>query len=358
MRSLPFLAHAVRCGTGNELMTSPLVSVIMPVYNDARYVMDAVNSVLGQSLRDLELIAIDDGSTDETPAVLRSVGDDRFRLITQPVNQGSAAARNRGIEAARGRYVALLDADDRAYPRRLERQVAFMEGSPHLALIGSWSRIVDEGGQPLGRVKRHPIAPDEVRARLLFRCCISQRGVMARREAFEVCKYDPEFRLSQDFDLFVRMAKSLKLGNMPEILMEARMHGKQITRTKRQAAKLSNIEIIRRQIEDLKVPYVNSDLERHFFLTRPKLLEADLDVSYLGWAANWIAGLQRANRKQCLYNPDSLRSTCGEIWFDLCRRAAQQHGWTMWRSFARAPFFLPGLTAFCRKKLHRPTARV
>ncbi len=339
-------------------MPSPLVSVIMPVYNDARYVMDAVNSVLGQSLRDLELIAIDDGSTDETPAVLRSVRNERFRLITQPINQGSAAARNRGIEAARGRYVALVDADDRAYPQRLDRQVAFMEHNPHLALIGSWSRIVDEAGRPLGRVRRHPIAPDEVRARLLFRCCISQRGVMARREAFEVCKYDPAFRLSQDFDLFARMAKSLKLGNMPEILMDARMHGTQITRTKSQAVKLNNIEVIRRQLEDLKVSYSGSDLERHFFLTRPKLLEANLDASYLDWAENWIAGLQRANRKQSLYHPKALRSTCGEIWFELCRRAARQHGWPMWRTFARAPFVLPSLSAFCRKTLHRPIARV
>ncbi len=319
-------------------MTSPQVSIIMPVYNGASFVTDALNSVFSQTLDDFELIVVDDGSTDETSAILQRCHDPRLRLITHSTNLGGAAARNKGISVARGRYIAQIDVDDRAHPKRLERQVAFLDQNPDLDLIGSWSRMMDEAGQPLPRIRRQPLTPDAVRARLLFRCCISHRSVIARREVYDLYKYDPDFRLSQDFELFVRMTKSFKLGNLPDVLMFARVHRQQISRNKANVAKIKNIDIIRRQLVDLNVPFSDADLERHFFLTRPKLLGDDLNTSYMEWAADWLVGLQSANQRVRHYNPSALRTVCREIWFALCRRAVRQHRWTMCRYFVRSPF--------------------
>jgi glycosyltransferase involved in cell wall biosynthesis len=106
----------------------PVVSVVLPVYNGARTVGRAIDSILGQGLADLEVLVVNDGSTDSTADVLAARGDPRMRILTQE-NLGLVAALNRGIAAARGRYVARMDADDEALPQRLERQVAFLRSS-------------------------------------------------------------------------------------------------------------------------------------------------------------------------------------------------------------------------------------
>lgn len=338
--------HGFRNETGMPL---PLISVILPVYNGASFIRDAIDSVLDQTLRDFELIVVDDGSTDETPAILQQYRDPRFCVITQPTNQGGGVARNRGIEAACGRYIAMIDADDRACPTRLERQLAFMERNPDIALIGSWSRIVDQSGRPTGRIKRNPSDVSAVRARLLFRCCISHRSVMVRAEALKAFRYDPEFRLSQDFDLFVRMARSLNLGNVPEVLMDGRKHVQQISRAKLSEVKHYNIRVIRDQFISIGMNFSSSDLEKHFFLSRPKMLGAALDAQYVAWAAKWLVRLMRVNEQAGYCDPAALRKVCGEIWLDLFRRVAKGHNWPMWRCFLESQLFGPGLMALCNK---------
>ena len=117
-------------------MTSPLVSVVLPVRNGAADLPKAIDTILAQTFTDFELIVVNDGSTDGTAAVLDAIRDPRVRVVHQE-NMGLAAALNRGISLARGRYIARQDHDDWAKPTRLEKQVAFMEANPDCALVGT-----------------------------------------------------------------------------------------------------------------------------------------------------------------------------------------------------------------------------
>src|SRR5579859_2675921 len=136
-------------------MTSPLVSVAMPVYNAQRYLAQAVDSILAQSFKDFEFIIIDDGSTDSSTEILRKyeAADPRIRLFSRP-NTGLTIALNEALGYARGRYLARMDSDDVSLPRRLEKQVAFMEDHPDHVAVGCRVVLIDPDAELLGEIYR------------------------------------------------------------------------------------------------------------------------------------------------------------------------------------------------------------
>ena len=132
--------------------SSILVSVVMPVFNGARYLGAAIQSLLEQTLAEFELIVVDDGSTDETPAIVERFlrQDQRLRFFRSPRNLGISLTLNRGLAVARGIFIARMDADDVALPHRLARQVSFLEEHPEIALVGTAMRYIDENGTVIG----------------------------------------------------------------------------------------------------------------------------------------------------------------------------------------------------------------
>lgn len=150
-----------RCGSGGVLNDGPLVSIIMPAYNSEKHISEAIQSVQAQTLQSWELCITDDCSTDSTPEIVSRIAakDARIRYIRQKVNQGAAVARNTSLAAAKGRYIAYLDADDIWYPEKLERQVSFMESSG-IGFSCSSYEVIDESGKPMGRTVSMPTESD------------------------------------------------------------------------------------------------------------------------------------------------------------------------------------------------------
>ena len=201
------------------------VSVVIPAYNHARYLAAAIDSALAQTYAPVELIVVDDGSTDDTPRVLAAYGD-RIRVIRQP-NQGAGAARNAGLAASRGEYVAFLDSDDIWLPRKLELQMARFDADPDLGLVHCGAETIDEEGRTIGYLLdglEGWVASDLLR---LDREVMGPGSdiVVPRRVAEEVGGFDERLPPSEDWDFSYRIAARYRVGYVAEPLIRYRQHG-------------------------------------------------------------------------------------------------------------------------------------
>lgn len=209
-------------------MSVPLkISVVMPVYNGEKYLAKAVESILGQTFRDFEFVIVNDGSTDRSPQILQrfSEGDSRIRIISRP-NTGIVGALNDGLAAAKGEYIARMDADDISYPDRLTIQLRHLEGHPEIVAIGSGVRMVDPAGAPL-KDFHGPTDPQMLRDALIKAedIGIIHPTLMVRRRALErVGGYREQYKLVEDFDLFLRLLDVGTLSNTHEVLLDYRQH--------------------------------------------------------------------------------------------------------------------------------------
>ena len=164
------------------MVESPIVSVVMTVYNTEPYLAEAIESILSQTFREFELIVIDDGSTDASGEIIDhySIQDQRLRVVHQD-NQGIYAATNCGFELARGKYLARMDADDIALPDRLQKQVLIMDSDASLILLGTAYELIDEDGR-LIRLDKLPESDSEIRWHLLFHNPFAQSTVIFKKD--------------------------------------------------------------------------------------------------------------------------------------------------------------------------------
>lgn len=198
----------------------------MPVFNAEAFLPAALESILGQGFGDFELIAVDDGSTDGSLAVLREFAsrDRRIKIISRP-NTGIAGARNDAIAAADGRYIACADADDVSLPGRFQAQMQFLAEHPELAVLGGSLQEIDRAGNLLPTIYRYPTDPKVIARDLLKGCCFGQPSVMInRRMLLEAGGYRRAFPPAEDYDLWLRLAERHPLANLPDILVHYRVH--------------------------------------------------------------------------------------------------------------------------------------
>jgi glycosyltransferase involved in cell wall biosynthesis len=204
----------------------PTVSAIIPVYNYGRYVAQAIESVLGQTCAASEIIVVDDGSTDNTPEVLKRY-EGRIRIIHKE-NGGVSSALNRGAEAATGDLLAFLDADDVWLPRKLQRQVERFLADPDLGLVHCAYEEIDCSGKVL-RYCREGLEGWVAPRLLLFQGPAILGGgsgyVVPRSLFWSVGGFDPRIAVSQDWDLGYRVAARKRVGFVPEVLLQYRLHG-------------------------------------------------------------------------------------------------------------------------------------
>ncbi len=197
----------------------PLVSAVLAVYNGEDYLKQSIDSILAQTFTDFELIIIDDGSTDSTAGIIEGYADRRIRALNQP-NQGLAAALNKGIKLAGGKYIARQDHDDMAYPERFAKQVDFLEQHERCGLIGAWAEIWQED-RPSQRAHTHPTENEVLKFDLIFNNPFVHSSVMLRKSALDkvgLYSTDPDRQPPEDYELWSRIAREYDVANLPEIL--------------------------------------------------------------------------------------------------------------------------------------------
>lgn len=208
---------------------TPRVSVIMAVHNGERYLREAISSILGQTFTDFEFIIIDDGSSDQSPEIILSFNDPRIIFLRNERNLGLTISLNRGLDVARGDYIARMDSDDISLPERLAKQVAFMDAHPQVGACSTWALDINEAGQIIG--ERNTLVGEQL-DNFYWRTSLIHPAAMIRFAGRDDLRYDQNIRYSQDYDFWLRIRSQSKLENLPEHLLLYRVHQQSITATR------------------------------------------------------------------------------------------------------------------------------
>lgn len=242
--------------------SSPLVSVIMAVHNGAPFLARACESILTQSIKDIELVIVDDASTDDTPKILSAFKnkDGRVRVITNVVNRERCVSRNIGIHAARSNFVANIDADDVALVSRLEKQFEFMTVNSACVLCGSQGVALEQG-----EYIKTPILNDDIHAALLFRCCFIHSSVMFNKKLLlEHSDGYGESCLAEDFELFARISASDGvMANVPDVLCACSLQSKPPSRSYMARLQEAAGRVYAFQLERMGISATRENVMRH-----------------------------------------------------------------------------------------------
>jgi len=318
--------------------SSPAVSVLLPVFNGAQCIREAVESILTQTFRNFELLVVDDGSTDGTRELLDSIEDPRIRVLPNEGNRGLPYSLNRGLSEARAPLIARMDSDDVSLPQRLAAQVDYLAANPRIGACGSWVETFGDGD---GEVWAYPESPQDVKAGLLFRPTLAHPSVMLRKAVFGetgLC-YDPEFRSSEDYDLWARAAECVLLANVPEVLLRYRLPP---PAANKDVIKESYADKVRqRLLQDLGLKPSPEEQALHAAIGR---CEAGPGVLWLQRAESWLTRLKEANDAAAIYDNRALAVLLASRFWQLCwnARSSGPQAWRVfrasdWRPHAHVP---------------------
>ncbi len=283
------------------------VSVVMPVYNRQDLMPEAIESILGQTFCDFELIIVDDCSTDNTRqvAIDYQKRDARIRIHHHKKNMGIAGARNTGLHLAKGKYIAWMDSDDVSMPDRIEKQFLFMESHPEIGVLGTAAIVIDASGIYLG-VMDYPLSHPLLLWALCFYDPIISPSAMVRRDLLLASGgYSLVFPQAEDYEMFVRLSKSTHLANLPERLLRLRMHATNTSVVHRSKQLESSTVISSKMMFDLtgnEVPISPLELawtRRH--ISNAELAQVSLEIQAL---YEYFLGLPLTSQEQRLLRRD------------------------------------------------------
>jgi glycosyltransferase involved in cell wall biosynthesis len=295
---------------------NPKVTVLMPVYNGARYLTEAIGSVLAQDFTDFEFLIINDGSTDSSRKIVESYADPRIRLLNNEKNTGLVNTLNRGIDDAKGEYLARMDCDDICLPGRLSTQLRFLEKNKSVAACGSAYYLLRKGKRTIAEF---PLSNEEINAYLIFNSPMAHPAVMMRMGLLRKhqLNYSAEFIHCEDYDLWSKLADIAPLGNCPEALLEYRVHEGQITGNEKFLAdKTRSLNAIRaRHLRKLGIIPTNEELILHAIVSNGETVTS---AEQFRQAEQWLEKLINACFNQEIVNRMYFGKIVLERWLRLC----------------------------------------
>ncbi len=261
------------------MISDPLVTVLMPVYNAGAFLRPTLETLLGQTYRDFEFLIVNDCSTDDSLETIRSFGDPRIRVHTNPVNMGQTKSLNVGLRLARGKYIVVNDADDYSLPRRIETQLDFITKHPEYPVVGCSCYIMDREGKIL-RTFLRPTDPREIQLQFLSDTPMTHGSVIMQKDAIlAMGGYNEEFRIIQDYELWsTLMRKGSRVMNIPDLLVVIRTFADSISFKERDAQTLENGRTIQANVEAMTGLTISLDeavRQRHFFVAPERLSRDD-----------------------------------------------------------------------------------
>lgn len=293
----------------------PIISVIMPVYNSEKYILEAINSILKQTLSDFEFIIINDASTDDTQKILNTITDKRIRRIDNISQKGNYWCRNIGMSVAKGCFIAVMDSDDASNPTRLASQYDFMIKKPDCIALGSAIEMFNNDKTFLHK-RRYD--SDENKILLLKDNICAHPSLMIRSEALKNNKiiYDESYTFASDYDLMVKLSQRGKIYNLPEVLLRYRIHQNQISiRNKKQQNCFADRIRIKQLEQILRIHPNPEEIKLHLSLMRDNIVHKD----YLKQTENWFNKILNHNEKYKKYDHEKLFAFLKECYIRAMR---------------------------------------
>jgi glycosyltransferase involved in cell wall biosynthesis len=286
--------------------SNPLISVIMPVYNCANYIDEAVNSILNQTVPDFEFIIIDDASTDDTVDLLNKFTDSRIKFIYKDKNQGVSSAVNDGFRLAKGKYIARMDADDISLKERFEKQVAILENNSKIFACGGLVQYLGGSNSIIEYKENH----QEIITELLISCSICMGASMFRRKELTNYFYDENKKSGEDYDFWTKVAWIGEFYNIQEVLLFYRVHQNQASIFHKQQQIIDDVEI---KLFLFKKLNYDITIYPDNLITKMLLLKQPLEVKELVLFLKWLKELVLLNRKSKVYPQKELENALERI---------------------------------------------
>lgn len=308
----------------------------MPVYNASQFLNQAIDSILNQTFTDFEFIVINDGSTDNTELIVQSYTDSRIKYFSNPLNLGIVETLNKGIDLARGKYLARMDADDIALPERLEKQYSLMEDNPEIAVCGSQISIINA----LGIKTAHPpvsISNREIKPQLLFYNPFTHPTTFFKTEIIRKYKYNADYHYAEDYYLLAQIAMEHQVANHPEQLLLYRVHEQNTTSTKAKEMKQAHLKVINYQLSI----FLNKEVEPSFSEQLYTFLFYDFKAYSVSAYRNILNILLRANKINHIYAPQVLNNMLHRYWYDILFQIGKRNAFF---NFLRSPMCWRALT--------------
>lgn len=301
------------------------VSVLIPVYNKAPFLRECLDSVYAQGHADLEVVAVDDHSTDGSLDLLRAEADPRLRIIALPENRGPAGAANAGLDACTGAYVVRLDADDLMVPDRIARQVAYMEAHPEVGASGGWLQLF--GARD--RTWKFPLHDAACRAQLLFGVPVSQGASILRRSVLEAhaLRYDPAWpRVGEDWLFWTRLARVSAFGNLDAPITLYRRGEQNISHGRDKHA--DHDHLVRAVFAWFHVPHTDADVRLHLMALR--LFDGTPTAADVRGLRAWLDRLLAWNDRERTFPAEAFAARVSQAWDGLFHVLADRDARAAW----------------------------
>lgn len=313
----------------------PLVSIILPVHNSEQYLRSAIQSILDQTYKNFELLILISATTNqESLDIINSFSDKRIKLIQRGQGENLPRALNRGIEEAKGEYIARMDADDISMPRRLKEQVHFMNTHSYIGVSGSWYKTI---GVKRPYVNKGLTDPEDIRANFLFNTSIAHPSVMLRKSFFEKfrLRYNSSLSHGEDYDLWTRCSAYFPIANVNKVLFLYRIHEKSASHVYEKETKDTASRVKLYLLQKLGLEPTIEEMRIHNSLY-PQEKESIGD--FIKKEEDWLNKIVKANQQTSIYKNESLKKIIYMRWRIICGMNAKG-GLMVWKKFVQSPLF-------------------
>lgn len=287
-------------------MSNPKISVLMPVYNSAAHLREAIDSILAQTFSDFEFVIVNDGSTDNSVEIIESYKDPRIKLFHNERNLDLVKTLNKGWDLCKGEFIARMDGDDIAHPNRFQVQLDFMEANPQIGVCGSGFKMF-EGADV---VNINPETPEAIKTMLFFVNCIAHPTVMFRKSLLDKFNLKYEQHLSEDYELWQRSSFYFDLYNLKDVLLDYRVAATSYSQVNTKKVWPIFDELNRKNAERLGITPTKEELEFHKILGNKLALKPE--QYKIGGA--YLSRIMEANDRLKIYPVFYFNFTILSLW--------------------------------------------